>query len=402
MDQPVTARGTANAPVVVSTTSIIDHFASLPDPRVNRTRRHLLADILVIALCAVIAGADDFVAIAAFGRARETWFRERLGLRLPAGIPSHDTFARLLARLNPEKFERAFLDWIDAVHTLLPGEHIVLDGKSLRHSFDTAWNQGPLHMVSAWATSARVVLGQMATEEKSNEISAIPDLLGILDIQGCLISIDAMGCQKQIAAQIVEQGADYVLAVKGNQPALLRAIQLFFEHADETRFEACPYRHSFTESIEFGHGRKEVRRCWLAELKDDLAWHDDMQTWAGLGSIGRVESERTVCTGSSAKTTKEVRYYICSFTGRKATARRLARAVRAHWQIENRCHWVLDMSFAEDASRVRRDHAPENLAIMRRIALNLLTHETTAKCGVKNRRLTAGWDTEYLAKVLLQ
>lgn len=411
-----TARPTARP---MSGVSLREHFCDLPDPRVKRTRKHLLIDILVIALCAVIAGAEDFVSIAAFGRINEPWFRERLGLALSNGIPSHDTFTRVFAHLDPKAFEEAFQAWVaslPAYQTLKPGEVVGIDGKTLRHSFDTLSGQAPLHLVSAWATSARLSLGMVRTSEKSNEITAIPELLKLLDIAGCLVSIDAMGCQKEIARQIVEQGGDYVLAVKDNQPALHQAVQLFFDHALPRRFEDCPYRVDYHEDVMKDHGRIERRRCWLVELPQDpldrageLAWGDERAAWKGLASIGRVECERTVGLGPQAKTSTEVRYYISTLAskpanlgkpGKKARASRLAYAVRGHWGIENRLHWVLDVAFNEDACRVRKDHAPENLAILRRMALNLLSHEKTAKMGVKNRRLRAGWDLDYLANVL--
>lgn len=380
---------------------ILAHFADLPDPRIDRTKRHRLLDILVIAICATIAGAEDFVSIAEFGRAKEAWFRTFLAL--PNGIPSHDTFTRLFAALDPEAFRKAFMGWVDALRSLKPAaptqDHVVsFDGKTLCNTFDTFLGQRPIHIVSAWASSARLVLGQMKVPDKKSETTAIPELLSLLALGGAIVTMDALGCQKEIARKVKEQEADYVLALKENQPSLHQAAKLLFEHAAEHRFEEFPYRHDFAETLDGPeHGRLETRRCCVIELKPDLAWQDEMNTWPGLRSLVRIQSTRMTHKGTST----QVRYYISSLAGRRATAKRLLRLVRTHWHIESRLHWMLDVAFGEDRSRTRRGSAPENLAVVRHIALNLLQHETTAGIGVKNRRLKAGWDADYLLKVLL-
>lgn len=376
--------------------SIMEHFADLPDPRINRTKLHLLSDILVIALCAVICGADDFVEIVLFGRAKEAWFRERLAL--PNGIPSHDTFNRVFGRLDPKALDQCFRSWIQAVQTALPrqaGEVINLDGKTLRHSFDVASEQVAIHMVSAWAHTAGLVIGQVKVADKSNEITAIPVLLERLDIAGCIVTMDAMGCQKQIARQIVDQGADYLLALKGNQGSLHDDVRLFYQDAQAQNFNDIP--HTFCEYVEKDHGRIETRRCWCVATLDHRSWLDTKNEWRSLNSIVMIQSQRSIHGAVSCET----RYYISSLSGPGVRgARKIAKAVRAHWGIENCLHWVLDVAFREDDCRVRMKNGPENLAVMRHIALNLLKAEGSAKVGVKARRHKAGWDNEYLARVL--
>lgn len=370
------------------------HFAGLPDPRVARTRRHQLFDILIIALCATICGADDFVAMAQWGRAKRDWLQQQLGLELRSGIPSHDTFGRVFARLNPEAFARCFVAWTRVLQTHTNGQVIALDGKQLRHSFDTATNKAAVHLVSAWATKNRLVLAQTAVQQNSNEITAVPELLKLLDIQGCIVTLDAMGCQKDIARQIREQGGDYVLALKANHGNLYESVRQFFERSRQQNWRTGfgNVAHRCHRSTEKGHGRIETRRCFLVD--EDTAWLDPDEAWAGLRSVALVERERRVAEQVSV----EVRYFISSLAG---SARQVQRAVRRHWHVENRQHWVLDVSFGEDDCRVRKDNAAQNLAGLRRLALNLLGQETRAKVGVKNKRARAGWDDAYLEAVLV-
>lgn len=366
----------------------VEHFGSIRDPRVDRTKQHLLLDILVIALCAVISGAEGWEDMETFGRAKEGWLRERLGLSLPHGIPSHDTFRRVLARLDPAAFGAAFRAWTETLRLQTQGEILALDGKTLRHSFDTAAGQAPIHLVTAWAVNNRLVLGQIRVADKSNEITAFPALLSLLDLRGCTVTIDAMGCQKEIARQIVAQEGGYVLALKGNQGTLHDNIRLFFEDARAHGFGAIAYRYERTR--EKDHGRIEERRYWLVEQID---WREGKEAWAGLQSIGMVESTRRIGEAVSV----EVRYFISSGAG---SVRQFARAVRGHWGIENSEHHILDLAFDEDACRIRRENAPENFATLRHIALNLLKREPTSKRGVKARLRLAAWDEEYLLKVL--
>jgi predicted transposase YbfD/YdcC len=368
-------------------TPFMQHFGAVPDPRIDRTKRHLLLDILVIALCAVLSGAEGWEDMEAFGRAKEPWLRERLGLALPNGVPSPDTFRRVFARLDPVAFGAAFLAWTEALRVHTKGEVIALDGKALRHSFDTAAGQAPLHLVTAWATQNRLVLGQIKVADKSNEIPAYPVLLAMLDLRGCTVTIDAMGCQKAVARQVMEQEGNYVLALKGNQGTLHENVRLFFEDARAHGFGPIPYRHHRT--VEKDHGRIEVREYWLVEHID---WLEEREEWAGLRSIGMVESTRRI----GEQTSVEARYFINSVTGVKA----FARAVRRHWGIENSEHYILDMAFDEDACRIRRENAPENFATLRHIALNLLRREPSSKRGVKARRRQTAWDEDYLLRVL--
>ncbi len=367
-------------------TSLVEHFASLQDPRMLRKNQHNLLDIVVIAICGIICGADDWVSIAEFGRSKEGWFRTFL--ELPNGIPSHDTFGRVFSLISPTGFQRCFTQWMRSLSGVFEGL-VAIDGKTLRRSHDRSSNRSAIHMVSAWASENSLVLGQVKTDEKSNEITAIPELLRALAIKGCLVSIDAMGCQTAIAKQIIEQGGDYLLALKGNQGNLAEEVEELFEQADRVGYEG--YDVQFLETKEHNHGRHEVRRYWAMSCVEQLV---HAKRWSKLNMVGMVESERTV----DGETSIEYRYYIGSFGNDVQT---FAKGARGHWGVENGLHWVLDVAFREDDSRVRKGHAPENLALLRHIAVNLLKQEKTAKLGVKNKRLKAGWDESYLAKLLL-
>ena len=371
------------------------YFADLPDPRREHARRHELVDLLAIALCAVLCGAEGFVDMARFGQAREGWLRERLGLSLPGGVPSHDTFGRVFARLDPEAFGRCFASWTQALHERTRGQVIALDGKTLRGSFDQATGRAALHLVGAWADGSRLVLGQVAVDTKSNEITALPALLDLLDVGGCVVTADAMGCQTQVARQVVDQGGEYVLALKGNHPTLRDDTARLFAHTEATggRDLGAEARLSrWADGPEKDHGRVESRRYSLIAATGPTHWLDPDGRWAGLRGVGRVESERR----AGGRATTEARFFLTSLTDVRA----FAGAVRGHWGIENRLHWVLDVAFGEDGCRARTDHAPQNLATLRRLALNLLRQERTDRNGVKARRLRAAWDADYLLRVL--
>lgn len=365
---------------------IAEHFESVEDPRIERSKEHLLIDILTIAILAVICGADGWVGIETYGKAKQNWLKTFLAL--PNDIPSHDTFARVFARLDPEQLQTAFLSWVRSVSQLTAGEVIAIDGKTARRSYDKGQEKGAIHMVSAWASQNRLVLGQRKVDDKSNEITAIPELLKVLDLQGCIVTIDAMGTQKAIAAQIVAQGGDYVLALKGNQGNLFEDVEQLFDWATSQAFTGSD--HDFHETLETGHGRIEKRRCWSLGQVEGLI---DGEKWARLTSIARVEAMRE-CNG---QTSREVRYYISSLA---PDAQRLAEAIRTHWSVENPLHWVLDVAFREDDCRIRTGHAPENFTLLRHLAVSALNQEKTAKVGIKNKRLRAGWDDDYLLKVL--
>jgi predicted transposase YbfD/YdcC len=343
-----------------------------------------LLDIIGLTVCALIGGADDFVHVEAFGKAKLDWLKRFLDL--PNGIPSHDTLGRVFARIDPDRFADSFADWVAAFAAPLGLGHVAIDGKASRGSRDGS--KSPLHTVSAWATEARLTLGIAHVDTKSNEITAIPKLLEMLDLQGALVTIDAMGCQKEIAAALREAGADYVLAVKENQPHLYEDIDALFERLVAADLELPGW--SFCASSETGHGREETRGVWVLGQVEEVR---DRGLWKDLRSLIVVVRERTV----GDRTSTERSYYISS---REASARELGDAIRGHWGIENGCHWVLDVGFGEDASRIRKDHAPANMVCMRRMALGMLKRVKGAKGGIGTRRLTAGWDTTYLERVL--
>jgi predicted transposase YbfD/YdcC len=364
---------------------IQDHFANLTDPR-RRKVTYPLVNIVTIAICAVICGADDFVAIAKFGRAKREWLSQFLDLS--NGIPSHDRFNAIFAAIKPAEFEACLLSWITALHEITQGQIVAIDGKTLRRSFDAATSKSAIHMVSAWATANHISLAQVIVDQKSNEITAIPKLLEILEIAGSLVTIDAIGCQTEIAQTIIDSGADYVLMVKKNQPTLYDGICWFFLTEREQDFAGV--RVSRHPTYDKGHGREETRWYYVCSAPRDLP---DRQRWPGLAAIGWTISD----TVRDGKRCYEMRYYIMS---RKLSAKEFAAAVRGHWSIENSLHWQLDVTFSEDQSRLRRGHADANFSILRRMALSLLKNNNTVKVGVKNKRLTAAWDDSYLQQVL--
>ena len=363
--------------------SIRRHFANLKDPRINRHKRHLLLDVIVIAICAVICGCDTWQQIELFGQRRHDWLKRFL--KLPNGIPSHDTFERIFDRLNPAAFQSCFQAWIQAISAALPIRQIAIDGKTLRRSGRPGRDLGPLHVVSAWATEQHLSLGQVAVTEKSNEIPAIPKLLELLDLHGALVTLDAMGCQRDIAEKILEGGGDYVLTVKDNQPKLLDAIQDCFQNALEGDFAGVDHDEYETEAS--GHGRHEKRSYLIIREPAGMA-----QAWPGLKVIGMCCSERTVQGTNSSET----RYFIGS---KKAGARTYGRALRHHWGIENSLHWQLDISFGEDDSRISKRQAAENFSWLRRLALMLLKRHP-AKRSIPCKRLAAALDTDFLEEVL--
>ena len=404
---------------------MVEHFAGLVDPRAERAKRHELLDIIFITICGVICGADNWVEIEEFGNARLEWLSRFL--RLPNGIPSHDTFGRVFSRLDPDQFGACFMNWARSVAELTQGEVVAIDGKTLRRCHDRGQGRAPLHLVSAWTAQNHLVLGQTRTQAHSNEITAIPQLLALLELRGCIITIDAMGCQTEIAQQIVDGGADYLLAVKSNQGELYGNIQDLFQMAaqegslaEEPVYHRPDYhrpdyhrpdyhRPDYHRQVDKGHGRLETRECWVITDPAELAYVDPHRRWLGLKSVAKVcyrrgvhpqaprEAPREALREAPREAPTETRYYICSY---QPAAASLLQASRQHWGIENSLHWVLDMAFDEDHCRVRTGHADQNLAVVRHLTLNLLKQERTAKVGIKAKRKKAGWDHDYLLKVL--
>lgn len=366
--------------------SLAAHFSSLPDPRREHLREHSLIDILLISVCAMLCGAEGFVDFAQFGNARLEFLRGFLAL--PNGIPSHDTFARVFAMLDPERFAECFQRWTQGLRRAVVAEVVAIDGKSLRRSMDRKTDKSPIHMVSAWAQQNRLVLGQNKVDEKSNEVTAIPELLRALELTGCIVTIDAMGTQTKIAREIIDAKADYVLALKANQSTLHEEVKTFLEDAKAEDFPDIA--HEFLKTEEKAHGRVEVRRYWIC---GEVEWLTQHARWAGLRSIGMVESTRTV----GGKVSVEQRYYITSL---EADVANFARAVRGHWAIENTLHWSLDVSLNEDQNRARTGHAAQNLARLRHITLNLLQREAKLKRGIKGKQRNAAWDLSYLLALL--
>lgn len=362
------------------TPRIADCFGDLVDPRIPQGRRHRLLDIVTIAVCAVISGAESWVEVAQWGRTKQDW------LDLPHGIPAHDTFGRVFARIDPAQFETGFLRWVRIVARTATPEVIALDGKTVRRSGNRHAGTGPLHLVSAWATAQRLVLAQEAVDEKDNEITTLPSLLARLDLRGQIVTVDAMGCQREIAAQIVNGDGDDVLALKANHPELLEDVIDCFTMAEQP--------DASRRTVEKDHGRLEVRVCETIHDPDVIAWLDPDGAWPGLRTIARVTATRQ---GTGQDPTTAVRHYLTSLPG---AAKPIAEAVRSHWGIENGLHWVLDMAFREDESRARTGSSAQNLAVLRKLALTLIQQDRTRKIGVKASRLKAGWDTGYLLQLL--
>lgn len=362
-------------------------FEDLEDPRMDRTKEHSLSDILGIAICAVICGADGWTQMEMFGQSKQKWFRTFLDL--PNGIPSHDTFRRVFNMLDPEAFETCFMAWIDDLAQASEGRLIALDGKTIRGSLDAANGKAAVHMVSAWCNANQMVLGQLATEEKSNEITAIPKLLKLIDVSKAVVTIDAMGCQKEIAKTIIDEKGDYVLQLKGNQGGLHdETVQLF----DECLRDDClGIKYTTAKTVNGGHGRIEERTIWATE---DVSWFAERKKWKNLRSLIRVHRKRTV----DGKTSSEYHYYISSLPAGDPEG--LLGYIRGHWSVENRLHWCLDISFADDVRRMRTGHGAENFARLSRIGLNLLKAERTLRAGIKSKRLNCGWNHNYLLKVL--
>ena len=375
--------------------SLIEHFKDLPDPRVDRTKDHDLIDILVIAICTLLCAGESFNDMEDFGHAKYDWFKTFLRLR--NGIPSHDTFNRLFAALDPQAFLDCFLRWTQSLRQAVAQEIVALDGKALRRALNA--DQSVKYVVSAWAESNGLVLGQLKVADKSNEITALPALLRVLELSGCIVTVDAMGTQKKIAKEIIEADADYVLALKGNHETVHEEVKNFLDEALTEISRPRPVGAKLSkaaaslavlETVEKDHGRLETRRFYQSA---ELDWFADRAKWEGLRSVGMVEAIREI----GAQRTVERRYYLTSLPLGVET---FARAVRGHWGVENKLHWVLDVCFREDQSRARVGYAAENLATLRRLALNLLKREKTKKRGIKGKQLNASWDHAYLLRLL--
>jgi len=366
--------------------ALIDCLSAIQDPRIERNKEHKLIDVLVIAICAVICGAEHWTDCEEFGKCKEGWFRTFLELK--GGIPSHDTFGRVFAAIDPRQFQECFAEWVGGFIREGGLEHIALDGKAVRRSGSSASGKKAIHMVSAYARAGGLVLTQSKVDDKSNEITALPEVLKRLELSGALVSIDAMGCQKEIAQQITKQGGDYVLSLKGNQGKLADAVEFHFIQAERDRFELL--EHDTHTTVDGDHGRVETRRY---DVIGDAGWLDAKKEWGGLTAVGRVVTERT---GAEA-TSRETRYFLMS---RKLSAEDFGQAVRGHWGIENSLHWLLDMAFDEDHCRVRSGYGAENFVVLRHMALNLLKQGKRVKRGIKARRKVAGWDESYLLELL--
>ncbi len=366
--------------------TFIEYFQDIPDPRIERKKLHKLIDIIVVLVCATLCGAKSFEEVELFGNERIEWLKQFLELK--NGIPSHDTFGRASALLNPKDFQECFIKWVEALRLPKQNEVIAVDGKTARRSFDTKANRNAIHVVSAWAAENNLVLGQIKVNDKSNEITAIPELLNMLMVKGCIVTIDAMGCQKAIADNIVTNGADYVLAVKENQPSLYEQIR---NRVDTVVVDGLKdVAHDTYSTEDKGHGREEHREYHVI---DDITWLKNKEQWRSLSAIGAVHSIRK--TKKAEQT--EIRYYILS---RKMSAKQFGQAVRSHWGIENKLHWNLDVSFREDDCRIRKSNAPTNMNVVRHVAINLLRQETSIKASIVRKQLKAALSTQYLERIL--
>ena len=369
-------------------TAISEFFSDIKDPRVERHKRHKLIDIITITICAVISGIEHWTEIQSYGETKYKWFKQFLAL--PHGVPSHDTFSRVFQALNPEELQRCFLNWTQSVFQISKGEIIPIDGKTLRHSYDTAEDKKAIHMVSAWSTKNKLVLGQVKVDKKSNEITAIPSLLNKLKLKGAIVTLDAMGCQKKIVEQIVKQEADYLITLKKNQSGLYEASEELFIKANRFHNSGLTYE-DFNES-NLSHGREETRAITVLNNIEHLI--DPKSKWKNLKSIIKVDSLRVDHKG---KVKFDQRYFISSLV---VDAKSFAEIIRTHWRIENQLNWVLDVQFNEDDSRIRKDNSPENMAIIRQLALSLINQEKTEKKSVKSKQNKANWDNDYLLQIL--
>jgi predicted transposase YbfD/YdcC len=367
--------------------SIAEHFNDIKDIRIERGKKHKLIDIITIAICAVVCGADGWEEIELYGIAKKKWLKEFL--ELPNGIPSHDTFGRVFSQIIPEEFNKCFLNWVKGIYKKTEGEIVAFDGKQSRNSGDERNGRGAINTVSAWATNNRLVLGQKKVDGKSNEITALPELINVLDLAGCIVTIDAIGCQTEIVKKIVEKGGDYVIAIKKNQPSLYEQVEQLFKQAIKT--DGQTLKLSSFNSKEINRGREEIRNyLMISELATSI---DSLQKWQGLTSIGMVESVRIV----KGKTSVETRYFISSLENK---VEKLAEAVRGHWSIENSLHWVLDVTFQEDNNRIRKDNAPANFAVLRHLAVNIICQNKSRKLSVRKKRFLASLDEEYSRELL--
>ena len=368
---------------------IADCFADLQDPRQPINQSHLFIDLLVISICAIVCGADDWEAVADYAAAKEEWLTTFLAL--PGGPPAHDTFWRVFRHLDAEQFQRSFVEWVSGMVELKAGQVIALDGKQLRRSHDHEAGRAPIHMLSAWATENQLVLGQLRVDEKTNEITALPELLATLDVQSCIVTVDALGSQVEVAQTVIDRGGDYLLALKANHPLLFEDTELLFTDLAAAGVQLAP--DAVARDVNKDHGRIEIRQAWVVTDKAVLQALRNTEKWPQLTAIVKVEAERVL----PDKRERNTRYYLASFP---LHAQQAITMTRHHWHVENCLHWVLDIAFREDECRIRKDNGPHNFAILRHIALNLIKQEKTCKLGVKNKRLKAGWDDDYRLRVL--